>query len=1279
MIHSIIRVTRYGLFFLLIGIAVGLSCIRILLLSVDEYKTDLESKVFELTAIPIEIGALRANMRGFSPEIILKNIQVLAQTEEGEPAIQLEEIRLGINLLDLLLTQEILPSSWLTLVGAKLSIVRKEDGSLSVVGLNTDDSDQPYWLLEGGSYEVLKSDISWLDQQRHADLLHFKQVDLLLKNDFFTQSHEIHLISRLPEQYGETLRVSMLIQGDVFQADNINGVVYVEGKGIHLAELLTGEHPLDIEIVRGDGDFALWSQWQQSSLQSLIGNVNANNIDLVKANQNQQSFKISQIETKFNGLISHDGWQFGVSDLILKTENRDWPVAEFSLAANNDLDQIAVSTTQLDLQELAELIEFFEPLDKETHRLFSALGLKGMLKNFSIFADLKNEQYAINGDFENFYTNAYSKFDLPLLENLSGSIKGTNKEGLIALNTQKGALFFPQLFRQSFSIINLTGLLKWQQLSDKWLISSKSLVLETKDIQTETRVALTIPKNDAAVFMDLQAHFSHSQDVSSAPEYYPASIMDIDLLEWLDNAFVSGKIEQGDVLVYGELNKFPFSDGQGVFEVLYNMENVELQYNPAWPNLTNVNADVLFKRDSVTIDISHGEVNNLEIKHALVEIPSFATSNHLLVQGLVEGKIIDGLTFLQQTPVHAPVDSLLEVISPLGNTQVELDMKIPLAENARVKVDGVAHLANAALKVSAIDLDVVAVSGDLRFTENGLYSNNISAKSLGYPLTINVDDNHGDTAIKIQGRTNFFELKKQFDFFNTDFIKSENFMGSTAYQVDLNLPAAENQSAFLNINTQLVGMVIDLPAKLKKTAEQKKMLEIDFLLNKNKLLPITINYDNTLKAILNINKQQSTLHSAEIIYGNGLASMPQKKGINIKVEVDVFDLSEWVKLINISAGNKQKTELEINGISLLTKQLQWGNKNYGAFEIALQRFAGEWKGNLSCSAAKGAFLIPVNTKGKQNIKLNMAYLNLSELMVMDFQGINFTTDDLPLINVSSEKLLWNKGDLGKLKIETERILDGVRFKRISISSEDHKIELKADWVKNDTGGKTEVYGTLFADNFGKFLSRIKIDNDIEDAKAKIDFLGHWQGSPYQFSLQNMNAEMDVDIEDGRISSIEPGFGRILGLLAMEQWIKRLTLDFRDIYKQGLSFNSIKGHFKLKRGKAITKGLVVDAVPAEILIRGEADLLAKKLNHWVRVVPKSSGAVPIAGKIVSGIAGTITQIVTNDYKEGYFFGSKYAVTGTWDDIKVTPLHDQDGILKKTWEGLTNFSWMKASPD
>ncbi|MCK5190033.1 MAG: TIGR02099 family protein, partial [Methylococcales bacterium] len=337
-----------------------------------------------------------------------------------------------------------------------------------------------------------------------------------------------------------------------------------------------------------------------------------------------------------------------------------------------------------------------------------------------------------------------------------------------------------------------------------------------------------------------------------------------------------------------------------------------------------------------------------------------------------------------------------------------------------------------------------------------------------------------------------------------------------------------------------------------------------------------------LKAAINIDKQQNTIHSAHIVYGNGGAVIPKEKGIHLEVEQNVFDLSEWMDV-----GNARQTGSgfsKFSGISLNIKQLQWKEKNYGSFEIASLRFDEEWRGYLTCSTAKGAFAIPIESAGQGKIKLDLAYLSLSELVELDLQVDDISTEDLSLINVESEQVWWKGSNLGELKIETEKLVDGVRFKHINVISNNHKIELKADWLKTSGSSVTEMHGSIFADDIGVFLSQFGFANDLKEATANIEYYGSWTGSPYQFSLATMDGGIDVMLEDGRISSIEPGFGRVLGLIAMEQWIKRLTLDFGDVYKEGLTFNNISGHFNINKGKAVTSDLFVDAVPARMSIQ-----------------------------------------------------------------------------------------------
>jgi hypothetical protein len=74
------------------------------------------------------------------------------------------------------------------------------------------------------------------------------------------------------------------------------------------------------------------------------------------------------------------------------------------------------------------------------------------------------------------------------------------------------------------------------------------------------------------------------------------------------------------------------------------------------------------------------------------------------------------------------------------------------------------------------------------------------------------------------------------------------------------------------------------------------------------------------------------------------------------------------------------------------------------------------------------------------------------------------------------------------------------------------------------------------------------------------------------------------------------------------------------------------------------------------------------------VPKSADAVPIAGTIMGKVASLIGQGLTGKNQDGFFFGSHYLVKGEWGRVQVIPHHENDGLLQKTWNGLTDFSWL-----
>ena len=134
----------------------------------------------------------------------------------------------------------------------------------------------------------------------------------------------------------------------------------------------------------------------------------------------------------------------------------------------------------------------------------------------------------------------------------------------------------------------------------------------------------------------------------------------------------------------------------------------------------------------------HGPSESLKINQARVTIPALGESEHVLVQGKLETDIRQGLGFMLQTPLSAPVDKFLAAVEPEGNTQVTLDLKLPLADGATAIVNGAAELNKAMLRVKALDLVVNRINGALKFNEQGVYSDTITAVALDNHIQSNV-------------------------------------------------------------------------------------------------------------------------------------------------------------------------------------------------------------------------------------------------------------------------------------------------------------------------------------------------------------------------------------------------------------------------------------------------------------------------------------------------------------------------------------------------------------
>jgi len=117
------------------------------------------------------------------------------------------------------------------------------------------------------------------------------------------------------------------------------------------------------------------------------------------------------------------------------------------------------------------------------------------------------------------------------------------------------------------------------QTDADWNLSSPMLELNLRGFQSKSRLNLTLPKNNDLPFLDMQSAFS-SDDVIQLKHYLPAKVMKPADVAWFDRAYLGGRITNGSMLYAAKLGVFPSKVEDGVFEALFDVDRLDLDYTP---------------------------------------------------------------------------------------------------------------------------------------------------------------------------------------------------------------------------------------------------------------------------------------------------------------------------------------------------------------------------------------------------------------------------------------------------------------------------------------------------------------------------------------------------------------------------------------------------------------------------------------------------------------------------------------------------------------------------
>ncbi len=1302
------RATLRFLLFSLVALALFLSALRLWLLpKAPAFRQSLQDRISALIGERVQIDTLTARLQGFHPEISISGFHIL--DPEGRSVIHFASIRLSLDPFRTLVSGEPMFSR-VEVIGSKFSLRRKEDGAIAIVGLTATDR-PPAWLLADGRIDLLDAEIDWQDLRSSGPPLPLGRVDLHLRNT--SGRHRLSADFSLPQGLGRSLRLIVDGEGNPFEAATRQASLYLEGHAINLALLTRALPPSPFGFQAGAADAKIWIRWRQGAPQSAAGEVAF--MGPIFAYQpdghTEHRLALKTIGGRFSWRHQSDGWRLDLGH-FRPTLHHPWPDTRLAVRVHRQpdgtLSTLSAAASHLDLGDLGSALDVLPVRAGELGSALRALAPKGTLTEARFFyapAAPRGNRLALCGRVQDLAAAGWR--GTPGFSGLEGEICGTDGAGLASLSAAPGSLNLATWgLTRPIPLTNLHATLNWRQTDTDWVLEAPSLSVRNSELASQGRIRIILPKQpEASPFIDLKARLT-DVEVTAIRHYLPSGLIP-NMAEWAEQALVGGHLSRLDILLHGYTADFPFYRSEGVFEAEIDAEGVAARFHPAWPPVIQTDAHLEFRGLGATIDMQRGRIGKGEIVEAHAAIEDLYRDPRLILTSRIHAEVTDTLDYLAHSPLRRIPERLGKFVSASGDLDIALNLTAPLGgKPGETAVDGVASFREAALRVDALDLAIENLQGPLHFSRAGFSADGLEARFLGQPAVVGVRQEGDEVGIEMHGKASIAALQKSFP---ADFWRYAR--GAADYRLELRLPdtlEAQSGPVRVALSSDLAGIALELPPPFSKPESIVRPLAIETSFQIGGKIPMQLAYGQDFLAQLRFSSPNRNLRleGGDIVLGqvaptvvkaralgpsgflhsgtppkSGTNQAPLSDGFRITARLNEFDASAWWRWWRDRPTNGFG-EGQLRELHLQVGKLAWNEADLGPFALDLGGDNGLWQGRI-----RGAY-----TEGRVSAAPDLIRFDLDSLELPDTwhrlvsaSGTAPPTREneldpavIPNLQLQVKRLFRKNADLGTLELDTERRAHGMIVKTLTVTAKNHRLELHGNWTRTPSRpASTHLEGKVQIDSLGEFLAAQGRSGEVRGTPADLNFTLDWPGAPYRFSAATIAGTVKLSLGKGGLLNIEPGLGRVIGMLNLNSLWRRLTFDFSDLFGKGLAYDDVAGTFRIGDGQAFTEGFLINAVSAKILVSGRIGLVARDLDQIVTVIPHTTAALPIAGALAGGpVVGAAVYVAQQliGEKVDSITATHYAVQGGWDNPSITRIHGNLplDVLDRAWRGVKDLS-------
>ena len=1234
LISAFIRKLWFSFAVLLVASALVISSVRVGLPYASHFKPQITQWFTQQFNQAIAIKTLSADWQGAGPVIQLDGFEFLLEPDKNAPVVvNIDKVNLELDFWQSLMQQSPVVRNFV-LDGVKVEIdlaqmraAERAGSEIAVVELL-----ETIFLKQFQRFDVKNSLVTIITPQGDSHDISVHQLK------WFNQESDHQGVGKFSLEGIEAEKLAFILDLKDVGDDKYDGQFYVSADGIDFASWLRPYVAKSARNIQSKLRFEAWVDIQQSHFDSILFNIDPSELTWYLG---KKKHKLELVSGQLQARLDQNIPQLYLYDFSFAQGDKLW--GGLNVQGEQRQGSWRFYAREINLAPLKPLLALTS-FTEQVEQFSNALVTEPHIDNLHLKLN-SDDSWLFSAQLHELSWQGIK--DLPDVTDLSAKLKG--QSGLIKIDWQlpQQNINWPALYSNELSGVsaNVHSYIQYP-VSDKnkvklanqpsvWHFNVPAISVQAAQDQIDGQFALTLHSGRSP---ELSAYANIPQlNVAKVKRWLPAQLLGQDVYDYLQQAIVSGTVTHGQFLFQGQLNDFPYSQSSGIFHTRLNSKNVTFAFQPDWPSLSDMQLQLDFKNSALFMQSERAQlldvavtgmrafIDDLGSKQALLSINADASaSGDAATQVMLKGSLAD------------TVGKALEEVSVKGLVTAALELKIPLLNPESLDARGSVLFDGNQVVIKPTGFEFEHVNGLLEFNMEQLSSKKMSFDWGPVPYQIDLTSKQTHAGYQVN-----LDLRGKWPL---EAILAHRSLLSLADRVKGNaeidghlamLFAKDSFDYRLDVATDLYGVRLQLPKPFDKKSEHLQLTNLTITGNQDtSLFDFSSGENIKFNAVLPHNEQ--AFSRAYLVLGQDVLSAPAT-GFNIAVHLPQAQLQEYLSLIALVQKDLAKLPASDNSIIGLPQRIRGGIQELGVgplnwrhLSFDMQRTQNLWTTQVQSQQFNGLINIhdELDEKGIDIIAdtfvIEASKGATSTVASYTKAEVKEIFDAIPPIKLLCKSCRFEQKQLGEIKAEIVRTSPkDLSLKSFSMRYRDNKVDATGLWrIDSKLNSSTKLQGSVTSKDFGWWLRDYQLTSAIRDSSIDAKFQLNWATSPIELGYQDLNGNINWKLGEGYLTEVSDKGARLLSLLSLDSLVRKLKLDFRDVFSKGLFYNSMKGDIKLTNGVAYTDNTSMDGVAGNMEVKGSTNLVTQKLDYQVKFSPKVTSSLPI---LIAWMVNPVTGI------------------------------------------------------